>query len=276
MDAIEYGDFKLSYRQVGDGPQFMLAMNGFGKSAEELAEKLSKTALAKHYRIFCIDFFFHGSSEYPENRIGQKQVTKCEYAALIRELMRQHGIDRVSLFGYSLGGKLALILWEEMPEKVAALFLAAPDGLKKIWWYHWVAGFPPFRWVYTFYIHRPFWYFWWMRQLRRLKILHPKVVQFANEQMGSEWRRRRIYQVWMIMKNLEPDRERIRKIMDNYATRILIFVGRYDRVIRPENAKRFNRETHIPDDAVIILKAGHQLLKPEILDTMANTITTLP
>lgn len=260
----------LSYYRLGEGKRCLFAFNGFGKTAEELAHLLSETSLPQYFTIYCFDFFFHGKSNYPQSRVEKNTITKKEYAQLFKSFMNDEGISKFSLYGYSLGGKLALSLLEQLPEYIDKIFLSAPDGMKKIWWYQSVANFAPFKWIYKYYIKNPKWCFWWFDVLKSVKLLHPKAVHFAKTQMATAENRLKIFNVWMVLRNFEPNYDLLKNV--GRKNHINIFVGRYDRVIPAKNAETFINRVNFQHAEIEIIDAGHLLQDPETLKRITEHI----
>lgn len=268
--AFTRNSLKLSYQVIGKGSEPLIAFTGFGKNASELAQKLEKTHFFENFQIYCVDFFFHGASNYPKERIERKQIDKKEFAELFEAFINENNLINPNLLGYSLGGKLALVLLEQKPEIFGKAILLAPDGLHKVWWYRVLLNFPPFRWVYKYYIKHPKWYFWWIRAIQKMGFLHKKAADFAIVQMDTEEKRSRIYNTWMVMKKLEPSISSLQEI-ENLKDRLLIYLGKYDRIIRPWKGRAFIKSLQLQEEKNLrVLDCGHDFLKVEILQKIAN------
>ncbi|MGB0165749.1 MAG: hypothetical protein ACPF8V_02725 [Luteibaculum sp.] len=267
--------FRLSFYDDGGKKPVLLAFTGFGESAKELMAQLKEAGLNSKYRIICFNYFFHGKYVYPTARIKKDPITKKEFKTLFQQFFRNQKIEHADVFGYSLGGKLALLLKELLPEKIDRVFIAAPDGLKKIWWYNWVSGFPPFLAIYRYYIKKPYWYFWWMKLIGRLRFLPKKTVHFAIEQMKTEEQRRQIHNVWLSLKNLEPNPKKIGEAVKEQGL-LKVFLGRYDKVIRLRNGRIFCKNSGLDfKDTVVTMNYGHKLLRPEPLEEIAKEIINI-
>lgn len=257
--------FTFSYVRIGKGNRGIISFNGYEKTAQDFAENLLETQFPDNFSILCIDLFFHGKTKTPPNRIDKNQISVPELHEFIQQIISREQIKQPHLLGFSMGGKVALSLFSYFPKQYSQIRLLAPEGLKPVWWYGAVAGFPPFRAVYKYYIHKPYWYFFWMDTVRKLGLLSSSAVEFANEKMATPERRQFLYDVWMSIKNITPNFHNLKQL-DDLEDRIRIWIGNKDRVVRPKKAFEFCDKLKLnPKKMVIELDAGHSILKPEFL-----------
>jgi pimeloyl-ACP methyl ester carboxylesterase len=114
---------RLHVRETGPakGPAVIL-LHGFGSSLQTW--DAWALALQDQFRVIRIDLPGAGltggdpSGDYSDLRGVQ----------LLLELMDQLGLDKASVVGHSMGGRLAWRLAAEQPQRVARLVLVAPDG----------------------------------------------------------------------------------------------------------------------------------------------------
>jgi len=86
-----------------------------------IAEKLSKK-----YRCVAVDFPGHGSTPEPPEAWGPD-----EFMAWTLELMDRLEIDRADINGHSHGGRVAIGIAAQHPQRVDKLVLAASSGLRQ-------------------------------------------------------------------------------------------------------------------------------------------------
>lgn len=100
---------------TGDGPDVILlhGLFGMGNNLGALAR-----ALKDHFRVHSLDLPNHGRSEWLSS------MTLASLAAAVREWMQGQGIDRASLVGHSLGGKVAMRIALDAPAQVERLVVA--------------------------------------------------------------------------------------------------------------------------------------------------------
>ncbi|MDX2170160.1 MAG: 2-succinyl-6-hydroxy-2,4-cyclohexadiene-1-carboxylate synthase [Deltaproteobacteria bacterium] len=104
-------------REWGSGAPLLL-LHGF-TGAAALWEPLALAFAARH-RVIAVDLLGHGASDAPRAaaRYGMAHAV-ADLAALLDALR----VERTALLGYSLGGRVALGLAVEQPQRVGALVL---------------------------------------------------------------------------------------------------------------------------------------------------------
>jgi len=118
---------ELRVRDTGPETAPALVMvHGFGSSLETWEDWAA--ALDQDFRV--IRFDLPGSGLSPPDATGDYSDERS--IALIDALLEQRGIDRASLVGHSLGGRIAWRFAAAMPDRVERLVLVAPDGYASI------------------------------------------------------------------------------------------------------------------------------------------------
>jgi naphthoate synthase len=121
---IDVGGAELSVELDGRGPALLL-LHGFTGSAETLRELAAE--LARDYRTLSVDLLGHGRSDAP--RDPSRYALECTAGDLAR-LLDALGEERAHVFGYSLGGRIALGFAALRPNRVrSALLIGASAGL---------------------------------------------------------------------------------------------------------------------------------------------------
>ena len=112
----------LHYFCGGSGPPLVL-VHGLGSSAAvEFYYNLEP--LAAHHRVFAIDLPGFGRSDKPVLR-----YTIDLFVRAVSDLMACEGIERAAVMGVSMGGRVALGLALDSPEKVERLVLVDALGV---------------------------------------------------------------------------------------------------------------------------------------------------
>ena len=94
-----HGD-RVAYRDEGSG-EAVLLIHGIGGSSNTWSAVIP--LLAKKYRVIAPDLLGHGQSDKPR---GDYSVGA--FAVLLRDLLDELGITRVTVVGHSLGGGIAM------------------------------------------------------------------------------------------------------------------------------------------------------------------------
>jgi pimeloyl-ACP methyl ester carboxylesterase len=110
------------YRLEGEGAPVVL-LHGWGVSHESFADLAS--LLAERHRVLRLDLPGFGWSQAPPAAWGT-----AEYRDHVAALLDELAIGRAAVLGHSFGGRIALRLAAEQPERVGRLVLVAGAGLR--------------------------------------------------------------------------------------------------------------------------------------------------
>jgi 3-oxoadipate enol-lactonase len=115
VPSVDVNGARLWYDEAGSGPALLLLHGGLGDSG--LWEPVVPF-LADHFRVIRTDLRFFGRSTGPAAPWSWHR----DAVGLLDEL----GIERTALAGLSLGGRIALELALDEPDRIGALALVAP------------------------------------------------------------------------------------------------------------------------------------------------------
>ena len=115
---------RLHFEERGEG-QPLLLLHGFSGSAAALAPLARH--LARGWRVLAVDLLGHGRSEAPRDPEPYR-MERC--ADQLAALLRERDARPAHVFGYSMGGRVALALAVLRPDSVSSLaLLGASAGL---------------------------------------------------------------------------------------------------------------------------------------------------
>lgn len=117
---VEADGFRIRYLEAGQGTA-LVHLHGAGGLRLTPAHEM----LARHFRVFAFEMPGFGLS--PENSRTQ---TMPELASTMARATDRLGLDAFNLMGTSFGGKTALWLALQQPERVRALVLEAPAAIR--------------------------------------------------------------------------------------------------------------------------------------------------
>jgi pimeloyl-ACP methyl ester carboxylesterase len=259
----------LAYRTYGSGPLPVLAFHGFGRTGEDF--RVLEKELGEQCTIHAFDLHFHGHSpSYPER--ADQPFTPRELATFFSAFADHLGVARVTLLGYSLGGRIALCLLEAMPDRIERLFLAAPDGLVTRPWYRGLATSGVGRRLYRRFVEKPDVVHGLIDGLRTTRLMNERMHRFLKGQTDSKAKRILVRDVWLSYRLIEPDLEQVAARVRAHGIPVHLFFGTYDRVIRPAFGEHLRK--HAPE---LIdqqeLPFGHVLLTQELGSAMSAILS---
>ena len=124
MSRIAVNGVQLNVEVRGDGPALLL-LHGFTGSSATWTPHL---AAWREFRTVAVDLIGHGDSDCPQNA-DRYRMERCvdDLTALLDKL----DIDRAAVLGYSMGGRVALHLALQAPDRLWALVLeSASPGIE--------------------------------------------------------------------------------------------------------------------------------------------------
>ena len=121
--TIDVDGLKVHYKDTGPkGAPALLLLHGFGSSLQAWDDWSLK--LDQKYRVIRLDlpgFGLTGAS--PGHDYSEEKDL-----AILTHFANKLGLEKFSVIGHSMGGKMAWTLAASQPERVQALVLMAPDG----------------------------------------------------------------------------------------------------------------------------------------------------
>ncbi len=246
---INYQGSRLHYAKAGDGPRPLLIFHGFGQDNQVFAQWVN--ALAKDYRLYVFDLYFHGQSTWP----ARQPLEKSDWQKILNQFFQLENISGFEVAGFSLGGKFALATLEAFSEKVKKVILLAPDGISTSIWYS-LATYPiAIRLLFKSMVLRPGRYHSFVKFLRMLRLVNKGLLRFAESQMDTEEKRRRVYYSWVYFRHLKFDLDKIAAMLNKNQIPVLMVVGKFDKVIPAKNMARLLKRIHHKQFEVI--ESGH-------------------
>jgi pimeloyl-ACP methyl ester carboxylesterase len=257
--TFTYRGITLEYMVFGSGSETVLCLHGFGREAEDFHVFLP--LLKDHQRMVAINLLSHGNSVFPKERISRQPLSKTEWSELIAALLQALNTERFHLIGYSMGGRLAMVLAEQMADKILSLVLLAPDGLKVNLIYRFVSETKFGRVLYRSIIQNVNWLFRLVDLLSRLHLLDRKIQRFVHLQLETQEKRQLVYDAWLIHRKLFPMLPAVARNIESQGIPFSLLFGRYDKIIPARHGHRLLKHFSTPKNAVL-LDLGHRLLQP--------------
>jgi len=257
-NTFRFENTALNFDIVGSGARVLLMFHGFGQ--DHRAFQALEKPLSEAYTLYIFDLYFHGKSNWG---YGEQPLEKSFWNQTLSAFFKKYQIVKFTLLGFSLGGKFVLATLEAFPEKIAAVYLLAPDGIKTSFWYS-LATYPiPFRRIFRAMIRHHHWFTSIANSLRALGLMDKGLIRFVEHQMDTEEKRRRVYCSWVVLRHLRFNMTDIAAIVNKHAIPFCILAGQFDKVIMPANMHHLLKR--IENYRLEILPCGHNGLIAESL-----------
>lgn len=249
---ITYKNSGIHYSRWGTGTKLLLCLHGFGESAQSFG--VFDPLLCKKYTVIAVDMPLHGKTLWNDDLL----FTVEDIAAVIDDIPEMHKRN-FSLMGYSMGGRVALQLYQYLPGRIEELILIAPDGIKINIWYRFATQNRLGNLIFKRVMRKPALFFKVTKALRRSGMINIGVYNYVHIHLQDADMRMRLYNIWTTMRRIKPDIPKIKSLITTNTTKVVLIYGRFDRVIRFTTGEKFRKgienfcELHILD-------SGHRML----------------
>jgi pimeloyl-ACP methyl ester carboxylesterase len=241
---------------MGHGPKLVLAFHGYGNSAE-----LFRFLSHPEYTVLSIDLPCHGKSGTTE----QSPMNKTQMKAMVLSLMKTHNVTRLSLAGYSMGGRIALVISEMMPECLERVVLIAPDGLRFNYFYFFLTRTWIGRVLFNDFTKHSNRYRTLLSLTGTLGLAGKSRIRFAQQQISSPEAVAFLHRAWKSTQMLIPDMKLLRRQLSKYRVPVHLVMGAFDKIIPPSLAQQFRHQHPEVPIALYIAQRGHLLYEhPEV------------
>ncbi len=261
---ISLGTEQLHYLRMGSGKRLLIAFHGYGNDAGLFAPFADY--LGHEFTLISVDIPHHGQSKWPEN----KPFTLGQLKILIETFKKEARVEKVSLIGYSIGGRVCLSIIEQMPESIDSAVLISPDGLVFNPFYYFVTRSFVGKGLFRNFLKNMKRYLPLVDWLKERKIISASRYKFGMYYLQTEESREFLLQVWPGMSQIVPDTRRLKAAIKQYHIPVHIFMGAYDKVIPIAEGKQFERG--MKTVKLHIVEKGHQLLDNDTIPKIAECL----
>jgi pimeloyl-ACP methyl ester carboxylesterase len=258
-----YKKSQVSYYRFGSGPNMAICFHGFGEDGK-LYGFLEKYA-GNDYTFYSLDLPFHGKTQWNEGLL----FTHKDLLEIILEIFQQNNFKphlapgernlKFSVLGFSLGGRIALSLYQAQPESIKKIILLAPDGLKVNFWYWFATQTWIGNGIFAFSMKNPGWFLGFLKLANKLGLVNASVFKFVNYYIGNKQARQLLYQRWTTLRKLKPNLIRIKTCIRQYQTQTRLIYGKYDRIILPVRGVKFQKGIE-EFCTLTVIDSGHQVV----------------
>jgi pimeloyl-ACP methyl ester carboxylesterase len=261
---LSYKASLISYYRFGNGPVPVLCFHGYGEDASSF--RFLEDTSTQQFSFHAIELPFHGNTVWNDGL----NFTVFDLEEIIKQLRLPTDAKPI-LMGYSLGGRVALTLYQQSPGSYSKLILIAPDGLLMNPWY-WLSTqtFLGNR-LFRFTMHHPGWFFFVIKMMNRTGQVNASVFKFVNAYIGNPDLRFALYSRWTVLRKLRPDLKKIRSLIREHQIPVNLIYGKYDRIILPVRGEKFRKgiEEYC---SIKVLNGGHQILQKKYIAAIIEAL----
>ncbi|MDE3235103.1 MAG: alpha/beta hydrolase [Bacteroidota bacterium] len=250
---ITYQHSTIHYSRFGTGEEWLFAFHGYGEQGNTFY--VLEEYLGKRYTIVAIDCPFHGTTDWNEGLL----FTPVMLMQIIKKILPPT-VEKFTLAGYSMGGRISLQLIQDYPDYIKEVVLIAPDGLHHNIWHFLSTQTKIGNLLFFMAMRHPGFLFFCMRLGNKAGLFNKSVFNFVHYYLDKKESRLILYKRWTTMRKFMPQLKKIKLIIKNHHLPLQLVFGKYDRVIVAKNGYHFQQEAS-EYISVQELEAGHQLLK---------------
>lgn len=224
----------INYIVEGQG-EALIVLHGWGANIDTVIPIVN--ILKDSYKVYAIDLPGFGKSEQPKSPIDS-----FEYAEIIREFMKDEGIQNAHFIGHSFGGKISIVLASKYPDLTNKIVLVDSAGLipkRGLKYYIKVYSFKSLRFLYKN-------VFFWLASEKRMESFHKR---FGSDDYQDASGLMRTILVKVVNEDLRP-------ILKNIKSPTLLIWGSEDHATPLYMGEIMEKE--IPDSGLVVFEgAGH-------------------
>lgn len=242
---------RLRLLHFGSGEHLLIALHGFGDNAELFAPLAP--VLEKKYTLIAFDLPFHGQTEWRQN-----VFSKTDLVQIVRQIMAAERRERLSLMGFSFGGRLVLSLLPEFKDRLDQIFLLSPDGINTKGMY--LAENTPVwlrRQMYRA-LQNPAWLLRIAEISHRYGLINGVLFRFIKRNASRPERLKRSFLWWASLDSFLLRRSDVRAFLAASGLPAAIYLGTQDDVINTEAFVALMQ--HLPNVRCTTLDTGHHIV----------------
>ena len=252
-EKVVFKDNTIAYKKYGIGDRYIVCFHGFGQAGYRWG--ILEPFLGKQFTLIAFDLPFYGDTDWKE----KETFTVEKLVEIIRQILPKN-IAKFYLLGYSLGGRIALRLLQQIPEQIQKAVLLAPDGLSENFWYRLAVHTAVGRNLFYKSMRNPRLLFSIAKQLHVRGAITKGHIDMAEYYMNSEHSRMAIYHRWMSTRHFKPDLNRIRSFIIKYHIPVIMAFGKEDKLIVADKGILFTKGLE-KYTTVKLLDTGHYFLR---------------
>lgn len=227
---LPFNRSSICYYIAGHGKQLLIAFHGYSNDSHVF--DVLQPVLQNNYTFIAIDLPIHGGTRWRDGLFTPDKLHKIISLIIAKEKLPQ----QYALLGFSLGGRIAMSLFQQFPQRVRNMVLLAPDGLYKGKWYRFIAqSFVGTR-ITAYFLKRPETAMRILDWSKKNRIINAHVYLYAKGLLNSKRERMLLYARWTFMRKMRPNLKRICKLINACEVPVKLVFGKGDTITPEHNA----------------------------------------
>ena len=259
---LDYKGSRIAYTIYGTGERYIACFHGYGQAAYRWA--ILEPLLGKRFTLIAFDLPYHGHTDWKNS----ENFTVDGLIEIIQQILPSPH-QKIHLLGYSLGGRIALRLLQQMPQRINKTVLLAPDGLHKNKWYRFATQTKIGRKLFYRLMKNPQMLLSVATRLRAMGRIREGYYSMLQYYAGSEESRMHVYWRWISTRFFQPDLPKLRSAIAIYKLPVELVFGKYDKIMVADRgitfAKGLEQYAHVH-----LLETGHHFLKESYAPFIAS------
>lgn len=251
--SFKYQSSIINYRFGGSGSRPLICFHGYGETSA--AFDFLEKQVGSDYFILAPDLPFHGQTKWYSPALNAFTLSD-----MIIQLLAQKNIQQqdIHLIGFSLGGRIALCVLQELQSKVSKIILLAPDGLTVNFWYWLSTQTSIGRGAFKLTMQKPGWFLGLLNKANKMRLINQSIYKFVNYYIHDGEVRKQLYDRWTSLRHCTPNLDKLKQIIQQHHTQVRLLYGKHDRIIGNKKGEKFLHG--VSNGSVEVLNCGHQVL----------------
>ena len=264
--VIEINQVAIEYFVEGVGKNTLICFHGHGRPVEDFLF-LTKT----DQKLILIVLPHHGKSKFPIDRIERQPLSITEFNSIFAKILEEEAVQHFHFIGFSQGGRFVLSILPFYRERVQSVHVISPDGMDPMSFYNRTSRMRLARLLFEKWEGAPKSFIRLAKFGFNLGLVRPKVFAFIELFAGSKVQFQRASRTWRGFRNIQPDFNAIIDSLNSNKIYFKVIMGKYDQVIRTQQAIDFLEKLGYPQ-ALIEIECGHDFFKKSNLLRLKDAI----
>ncbi|GAB3936171.1 alpha/beta fold hydrolase [Mucilaginibacter myungsuensis] len=261
---------KLHYYKFGKGPKHMLCFHGFGMHGKQFISL--EPSLGSKYTFWGFDLFFHKGTQLKDVSLATVKagLQKQQLVNLIAAFCREHGIDRFSVLGYSMGTHFATTVLEGLPERIDEYIAAAPSSIEPGTLIRFFGKHKMGNKILEKIMLSRRTTLNIIRLCRSLRFIDDAGRDILMKEIGTPELRFALYASFTYFRLLETHEAHFIHVVKAHNIRTIFIFGKRDKMYLPKIGDVFLPK--LPNAEVVILDADHEMIKADFAESLARLL----